>query len=165
MLDFLFKKPQQGRLWLFLDVDGVLNTEADWQRPFTFNTRCVRAFQSSLKELRKHFTEVSIILSSSWRSGWDPANQPQHIRELCREVPVVGITPQAGASSQKGQRGREIRHYLKMHGTPEALIVLDDDPRLFTNADRAELSILFINAKHGFTSEDAKRIMVMIKHR
>ena len=165
MLDFLFKKQPQGRLWLFLDVDGVLNTEADWQRPFPFNTRCVRAFQASLKELRKCFAEVSIILSSSWRSGWDPANQPQHIRELCREVPVVGITPQAGASSQKGQRGREIRHYLKMHGSPEAFLILDDDQRLFTDEDRAELPILFTDAKHGFTSKDGERMMSLVKHR
>ena len=50
MLDFLTNEKLGHHLGVFLDVDGVLNTEEDWKRPFTLNFRCVHAFQAALAE-------------------------------------------------------------------------------------------------------------------
>lgn len=53
---------------IFFDVDGVLNCEADWQRPFTINKRCVRAFAHIVEKLQKREL-VQLVIISTWRAG------------------------------------------------------------------------------------------------
>ena len=164
MFDFFIRaKPRLGQhLGIFLDVDGVLNTEADWHQPMTLNRRCVKAFQSAMELASTRFEEVSVILSSSWRLGWNPENQPRHLRELCRAVPIAGITPQAQSALPKGQRGREIRYYLKRHEMG-AYVVVDDDIELFSRDDRVAMPIFLTDARMGFTLADGKRLIELVK--
>ena len=164
MFEFVIRaKPRLGHhLGIFLDVDGVLNTEADWHQPLTLNRRCVKAFQSAMKLASTRFDKVSVILSSSWRLGWNPTNQPCHLRELCRVVPIAGITPQAQSALPKGQRGREIRYYLRRHEM-DAYVVVDDDIELFSQDDRATMPILLTDARTGFTLADGKRLIELVK--
>jgi hypothetical protein len=35
--------------YIFLDVDGVLNTEAEWKRMYALNPNCIRAFANAVK--------------------------------------------------------------------------------------------------------------------
>ena len=164
MFDFFARAKQKTghHLGIFLDVDGVLNTEADWHQPLTLNRRCVKAFQSALELAATRYDKVSVILSSSWRLGWNPEHQPRHLRELCRAVPVAGITPQAQSALPKGQRGREIRYYLKRHEM-DAYVVVDDDMGLFSPEDRKELPILQTDCQMGFTLADGKRLVETAK--
>ena len=164
MFEFVIRaKPRLGHhLGIFLDVDGVLNTEADWHQPLTLNRRCVKAFQSAMKLASTRFDKVSVILSSSWRLGWNPTNQPCHLRELCRVVPIAGITPQAQSALPKGQRGREIRYYLRRHEM-DAYVVVDDDIELFSQDDRATMPILLTDARTGFTLAGGKRLIELVK--
>ena len=166
MFDFIFrsKRKMGHRLGIFLDVDGVLNCEEDWHQPLTLNRGCVRAFQSALELVSTRFDEVSVILSSSWRLGWNPQMQPQHLRELCRAIPISGITPQAQSALPKGQRGREIRYYLKRHEM-DAYVVIDDDIELFSQEDREEMPILLTDARTGFTLSDGKRMLEVIRQK
>lgn len=164
MFDFFIRaKPRLGQhLGIFLDVDGVLNTEEDWHHPLTLNRACVRAFQSALDLAAARFEDVSVILSSSWRLGWNPENQPRHLRELCRVVTIAGITPQAQSALPKGQRGREIRYYLNRHAL-DAYVVVDDDIELFSQDDRMTMPILLTDARTGFTLPDGKRLINLVK--
>ena len=164
MFDFFIRaKPERGQhLGIFLDVDGVLNTEADWHQPLTLNHRCVKAFQSALGLASTRFDKVSVILSSSWRLGWNPEKQPSHLRELCRAIPIAGITPQAQSVLPKGQRGREIRYYLKRHDL-DAYVVVDDDMDLFSPEDRMGMPILETDCRTGFTFTDGKRLVEAAK--
>ena len=162
---FIRAKPQLGQhLGIFLDVDGVLNTEEDWHRPLTLNRSCVNAFQSALELAATRFEDVSVILSSSWRLGWNSEQQPRHLRELCRAIPIAGITPQAQSALPKGQRGREIRYYLKRHEM-DAYVVIDDDIELFSQEDREEMPILLTDARTGFTLSDGKRMLEVIRQK
>jgi hypothetical protein len=53
-------------MYIFLDVDGVLNTEADWARKvYSLNPKCVDQFCRLLKSL----PDPKVVLSSTWRNG------------------------------------------------------------------------------------------------
>lgn len=56
-------------MYYFLDVDGVLNRESDWCKPFTVNPICVRNF----KKLLSNDKDSHVILSSTWRQGFTNA--------------------------------------------------------------------------------------------
>ena len=162
MFHFLQKNRHLGNhLRIFLDVDGVLNREDDWQRPFTLNRKYVKAFQDMLRDLKGRYDDVSVILSSSWRSGWTEGHQPVHLKELCSLLPVKDVTPQA--SGGIALRGKEIRHYIKQHPQQGDAIIFDDDARLFTSDDRKELPIIFTNGKKGFTKESAQQAIQLLE--
>lgn len=50
-------------MFIFLDIDGVLNKESDWSKPFSLNSDCIRRFCEKNREAR-------IILISSWKNGF-----------------------------------------------------------------------------------------------
>lgn len=50
-------------MFIFLDIDGVLNKESDWSKPFSLNRDCIRRFCEKYREAR-------IILISSWKNGF-----------------------------------------------------------------------------------------------
>ena len=161
MLDFLNGKLGH-RLGVFLDVDGVLNTEEDWKRPFTLNAACLRAFRAALDAAAERFDEVTVVLMSTWRKGWNPNFQPPHLRELCAALPIEGVTPEAPGVLPRGKRGKEVRYYFHRHPM-DACIVVDDDRALYTTMDRMRLTTFFTDAKTGFTEEDTKRFLEAVK--
>ena len=162
MLDFLTNEKLGHHLGVFLDVDGVLNTEEDWKRPFTLNFRCVHAFQAALAEAGERFDKVTVVLTSTWRKGWNPIFQPSYLRTLCDALPVEGITPEAPGVMPRGKRGKEVRYYFRRHPM-DACVVVDDDRSLFTTIDRMRLSIFFTDAATGFTEEDTKAFLDTVK--
>lgn len=52
-------------MYIFLDIDGVLNKSSQWKRMYSLDEECVKCFCSFV-------TQVSglVILTSSWRSGF-----------------------------------------------------------------------------------------------
>ncbi len=53
-------------MYIFLDVDGVLNTETDWGRKvYSLNQNCINAFCRLIKSI----PDPKIVLSSTWRNG------------------------------------------------------------------------------------------------
>ena len=162
MLDFFSNGKLGHRLGIFLDVDGVLNTEADWQRPFTLNAACLRAFRAALGEAAERFDEVTVVLTSTWRKGWNPTFQPPHLRELCDALPNEGITPDAPGVLPRGKRGKEVRYYFHRHPM-DACLVVDDDKSLFTPTDRLRLTIFLTDATTGFTEADTERFLAAVK--
>ena len=162
MLD-LFSNGKLGhRLGVFLDVDGVLNTEADWKRPFTLNAACLRAFRAALDLAGERFDEVTVVLMSTWRKGWNPTYQPPHLRELCDPLPIEGITPDAPGVLPRGKRGKEVRYYYHRHPM-DAVVVVDDDRSLYTTMDRMRLTTFFTDAATGFTDLDTARFLDAVK--
>lgn len=112
---------------IFLDVDGVLNKKSDWKIPYTLNPVCMEQFCRFAGKLKS----PQIVLSSSWRSGWDKDyNQctPQIqmlIMELRKNnIPIIGVTKK----SPDKDRGKEILYYLKWNNPDnEDYVVIDDD--------------------------------------
>lgn len=150
MFEFFFRhKHQDATFWLFLDVDGVLNCKQDWRYQFQLNRRNVQAFQAAYASLQK-ICKPSIILSSSWRRGWNASNQPNFLKELCRAIPISGRTP----ISASGNRGQEIERYIARHGRPHGFVAIDDDP-----SGLARIPSIIIPSEIGFREADGKRLI------
>lgn len=74
-------------MYIFLDIDGVLNKQADWKKPYSLNPQNIKAFGDAFAEMRP-----IIILISTWKNGFilsgNSSNSPQ-IKELEKVFPVM----------------------------------------------------------------------------
>ena len=142
-------------MYIFLDVDGVLNTEADWaKRVYSLNPGCVAAFCRLLEKL----PDPKIVLSSTWRNGIArDGTTAVHIDDLIRALTPAGITglDKTGVAPD-GSRSKEIDHYIRRHRA-DSYLILDDDPDLFDQKERTP-RLYLTSAKTGLTDADVKRI-------
>lgn len=127
-------------MYYFLDVDGVLNKESDWKKPYTVNPSCLENF----KKLLSHDKNPIVILSSTWRSN------PETITPY---ISIAGTTPN---TSGRKTRQEEIEYYIKRNNVLDYLI-LDDDSTLFP--DIKNLRIYITDYKTGLTDADVKKIV------
>ena len=76
-------------MYIFLDVDGVLNTEADWaKKVYSLNKSCVDAFVRLVKSI----PNPKIVLSSTWRNGIArDGSTAVHIEDLIRALDPAEI--------------------------------------------------------------------------
>ena len=143
-------------MYIFLDVDGVLNTETDWARKvYSLNPKCVSAFIKLLNAL----PGPEVVLSSTWRNGIarDGATAV-HIDDLIRALSPAGITRlDRTAVAPDGSRSKEIDHYLRRHPAGE-YIILDDDPSLFELGLKTP-HLFLTSAKTGLTEADVVQIL------
>ena len=49
-------------MFIFLDIDGVLNKESDWSKPFSLNSDCIRRFCEKYREARIILSQVQICV-------------------------------------------------------------------------------------------------------
>jgi len=166
--------------YIFLDIDGVLNNNyyllscAD--KDSVINQKSV----DLLAKLVKQFN-AKVILSSSWRSGFDDNMQPKlltiknddgteqeskcaKILYMLNEVGIV-LCGKTGSVNEGIHWGRptEIYNYVKEHLTPEDnYIILDDDdvvgeahPDLISELAPHFIRTSFI--KKGFNEEAFKQ--------
>ena len=143
-------------IYIFLDVDGVLNTSDQWIRMYQLNHTCVSHFARFVKSLK---ADVRVILTSSWKNGFDPAgNHTPQIKELLnllstRDIPVVGKTE----TRADGDRAMEINDFITSHHLEnEKCIVIDDDKNLFVSSLAPNCSAIWTDAQKGFVSPKAK---------
>ncbi len=144
-------------MYIFLDVDGVLNTETDWARKvYSLNQNCINAFHRLLKSV----PDPKIVLSSTWRNGIArDGSTAVHIDDLKRALEPTYISElDKTAVSPDGSRSKEIDFYLRRH-PHDAYLILDDDPTLFSQG--AKTAHLYLtDAKTGITDKD---IITIIK--
>lgn len=144
-------------MYYFLDVDGVLNNEQDWRKPFTVNASCLSCF----KEVISRDKDAHIILSSTWRTGLTVTGATMDKEALLNEymarlgLTIEGVTPITNKTRQE-----EIEYYVRRNGVTK-YIVLDDDRSLFPRV--AEINIYFTNYKTGLTAHDVKQILKIVK--
>lgn len=146
-------------MYIFLDVDGVLNKRSDWTKPFTLNDECVRNFN----ELVGQINNAKIVLSSSWRSGISRNGEmAKHVEELMDKLKAVGIdTIDKTAVSPDGSRTKEIDYYLRRHEI-DSYIILDDDVSLFEDGKRTR-NLYLTDETTGLTGKDVSKILKNIK--
>lgn len=143
-------------MYIFLDVDGVLNTEADWARKvYSLNSGCVKAFCRLVNSM----TDPKIVLSSTWRNGIArDGTTAVHIDDLITAISATGIKElDKTAVSPDGSRSREIDYYLRRHPA-DSYIILDDDPSLFEAGERTP-HLYITSAKTGLTDKDVISII------
>ena len=143
-------------MYIFLDVDGVLNTEADWARKvYSLNSECVRSFCKLLKNLN----EPKVVLSSTWRNGIArDGSTAVHIDDLIKALEPAGIKSldKTGVAPD-GSRTKEIDHYLRRH-SEDRYIILDDDPTMFDKKENTP-HLYLTSAKTGLTDADVTKIL------
>ena len=143
-------------MYIFLDVDGVLNTEADWARKtYSLNSRCVAAFCELLNSLH----DPKVVLSSTWRNGIArDGTTAVHIDDLMNALAPAGIKSldKTGVAPD-GSRTKEIEHYLRRHPEDD-YVILDDDPDLFDRKSKTP-HLYITSAKTGLTDTDVIRIL------
>lgn len=150
---------------IFLDVDGVLNSEDDlmvFREKHNIN-HCILYQEvedrpcALLKDLVES-TGAKIVLSSTWRLG-----APQYVHtsifgdKLYNKIKnkfdeigleIFDITP--SDHNKYEQRGDEIRAWLEDHPEVEKFIILDDDSDM---CEFTETNLFKTTYKHGLTEE------------
>ncbi len=147
-------------MYIFLDVDGVLNTEADWtRRVYSLNEKCVDSFCRLLSEI----ADPKVVLSSTWRNGIArDGTTTVHIDDLIRELAPAGINKlDKTGISPDGSRTKEIEHYMRRNPT-DRYIILDDDPELFDQRENTP-NLYLVSPKTGLTDKDVKKILKKYK--
>ena len=141
-------------MYIFLDIDGVLNKKSDWIRPFSLNDECCRWFNKLVKEL----PNAKIVLSSTWRNGIArDGSKAAHIEDLMKKLSDAGITTiDKTAYSPDGFRNKEIDYYLRRHPV-DKYIILDDEVTIFEKGKDTEHLYLVDNTT-GLTEKDYKKI-------
>lgn len=129
---------------IFLDVDGVLNGYnkrlittlkiIDKLKLRKVFRRCydvfgVRTWKVFLLSLIVKLTGAKVVISSSWRMGWDVPYKEKRGRqkELHDKLNWFGIHPIGRTGYIDGKRELEIREWLSNHLEVESFIVLDDE--------------------------------------
>ena len=143
-------------MYIFLDVDGVLNTEADWARKvYSLNKSCTDAFGRLVKSI----PNPKIVLSSTWRNGIArDGSTAVHIDDLMQALAPAGIKElDKTAISPDGSRSKEIDYYLRRH-PQDSYIILDDDPSLFEDRERTA-HLYLTSSQTGLTENDVVKII------
>ena len=120
---------------LFLDFDGVLNSEAFFRAhgnrylPETLDTLAVARLNAILAR-----TGARVVVSSTWRLGYSQAELQAILERHGFAGEIIGVTPQIEEVDADGirvalhrPRGQEIQAWLSAQPeAPEAFVILDD---------------------------------------
>lgn len=139
---------------IFLDLDGVLNCEAQWMHPYTLDQNCIKNFCAFAKKYKG-----DIILVSSWRIGWESLKketQSPQINNLEKCLSPYGIRIKDKTPNYKKTRFELISYYLKRHPYDD-YIIIDDDESEYPEGKPERLYL--VNAKCGFTETDVKKCL------
>ena len=143
-----------GKTYIFLDIDGVLNRSSQWKRMYQLDMHCIRSFASFVNQ---HYLSHSIVLTSSWKNGFDPAGKhAPHILELIDCLKLFGMTIAGKTLTiDETDRSHEINTFILQHhleGHP--CIVFDDDKSLFERTKLLDCCTLhFCDARKGFDGQ------------
>lgn len=134
---------------LFLDIDGVCNSEESLKRQY------LRKGKATILEIDPEMafrvgkiilnTDCKLIISSSWRH-W-----PEGMEQIKDAVyhDIYGTTP----TSSKGFRGNEIKSYLDEHPEITRYAILDDDSDFYPDQP-----LFKTQWKVGITEEIANKV-------
>jgi hypothetical protein len=156
---------------IFLDIDGVLNTEKHiiyqvdnkmcngHEAQFNFDPVAM----SNLRELVIK-TDANVVISSSWRIGIEKGDPYwsailDNFAKYHVPTQIIGFTPILNK-----QRGDEIRKWLEDNKelNIESFVILDDDSDMceFTNTHLAKCSW-----KNGFTDDVKEKALKILESR
>lgn len=108
---------------IFLDVDGVLNSDEYFDKIKNLNINGIQSEidveKIKLLNIAINETKAKIVLTSSWRY----TRNAQELRKLLSEY---GISTDSTPFIQN-ERGLEIKQYLSEHPDVEDFVIVDDE--------------------------------------
>lgn len=135
---------------IFLDVDGVLNTNHDWWHVGELDERCVRQFAEYLH----HSFPASrkrIFLTSSWNRGYVSHGKCTPQVERLKQVLFAHGLRIYGKTGYDDDRSSAVRRFImKHHIDPATCIVIDDTPELFETALPRGCKLYIMDSNKGF---------------
>ena len=120
---------------VFLDVDGVLNSVSyyntvDSITKHPLDPAAIKRLKQLLDEAGRGGATVHVILTSSWRTGWnkDPALQDHSARVLENALAMNGIRiyDRTGFSGRADRPGEVIEFLRTYPYKVDGLVILDD---------------------------------------
>lgn len=143
-------------IYLFLDVDGVLNNQNYIIKCYEmhhqpmhmnhvpFDPKCLKNLMIFVQTCIQHKYKVEIILSSTWR-----------LSEIDYEIVNARLAEYglhlSGKTGNKGHRGQEIKEYLQKHSNYSSFIIFDDDS--FDIADTYPDNLINTKFQTGFNKK------------
>lgn len=157
---------------IFLDIDGVLNSDAWYEKCIKYKLKPVHwnLDPEAIKKINEiaNLTGAKIVISSSWR--FDPKT-PSDLKASGLEVEIIGRTDYLNTHGSFIVRGNEIQKYisdnindlsegtLSYYGDYKAFVILDDDSdMLFTQAD----NFIHIDFMTGITDDNVKQAVKIL---
>lgn len=110
------------RKYLFLDIDGVLNSRDTFEREAEPWWAVIDVSMVSLVNLIVYETKCIVILSSAWRLSHSIDEIQKELNKKGAKFIIADKTP-----SIMGPRGFEIQKYMKVNGINEKQIIILDD--------------------------------------
>lgn len=152
------KEPIQNQKILFLDIDGVLNSEVYYKTSFKSENSSSRFDPKSVELIKKLIEEFSlqIVISSTWRYGatdrlMHELKNSQLIGYLYHEWFTPVIHP--------AHRGTEIKLWLELHPEVSDYIIIDDDENML----KEQLKRFVKTDLHeGMTEEHFNRVRAIL---
>jgi hypothetical protein len=155
--------------YIFLDIDGVLNTEDHLRRQISEKGRSTRMDWcpiacNNLSRLCKKF-ECKIVITSSWRHEFDLDELKQIFESngISREL-VLDVTPSVAVISDEDNddycMGNEIQQWLEEKSELDSpyLIICDKSDVL----ESQSLRLIQVDKEDGFANPDSMIMAVQI---
>jgi hypothetical protein len=148
---------------IFLDIDGVLNSEQWFGLMIETDQLEEHATMVDPKAVKK-ITDLcdefglSIVVSSSWRS-WnvketiDEFKKNKNLRPITKYI--VGVTP----GSIQRRRGDEIQRYMFLTKV-DRYVIFDDDTDML---EEQQKNFIHTNYYYGVTDEDIEKAKEILK--
>jgi len=154
---------------IFLDIDGVLNSEE-----FLKNNETEMIDRDNVSILKNIIdkTGAVIVMSSGWRLWFDDNMRPKDGYSQCLydilcefDIKLFGKTPDYSTEEIRTKKtfshvkAKEISAWISQHETIGKYVVLDD---LNLKNEEINSHLVRTNAKVGITEADAKSVIDMI---
>lgn len=152
---------------LFLDIDGVLNSEDFYRERHSRGKRRVVDSDEICPTLVDNLNSVlreagcAVVLSSTWRKFTPLKDMVDILRSKgCAIQEFAGATPVLDSQMENGlwhspRRGSEIQAWLDDHPSVSKFVIVDDD------SDMDHLAPFLVKTQHktGLTKEKAQEII------
>ena len=136
------------KMYIFLDIDGVLIKEESSFNGDNFDEDCLSLFESVIRK----YDNSKIVISSSWRE-MVPVEMIKAFFSNDIAEKIIGVTPTI--IHLQYHRYQEVMAYLKQHDSEqEAWVAIDDQPKYFS----PDAPIIVTNRYQGFDNSAAKNL-------
>ena len=144
------------KLYIFFDIDGVLNC-ADWnEKTFPINPLCLKYFADTVNFFKLKY-EVHLIMSSSWRDGFNlEIGHSPDVQDILDKMKVFSLEVEDKTPFfMKKNRADEINFYIVEHNLQNfKCLAIDDCKHLFGSPLESNLKLYITDAAQGFCKKD-----------